>query len=201
MDSGREAYVFCMHLKSSPYQPYQLLEIPYGNAPFIKTEKEAVAAAKAARGQQLEALLGRIATLPDPGLPVFVVGDFNEPSHLDWTAASVKAGIHPIKVSYPSSLAMAGAGFTDAWRAIHPDEVTKPGFTWSPLTQPDDPQDHHDRIDFVYIKSTTMKVMDVKLVGEDKANADLVVAPYPSDHRAVVAIFTDDIEETKAMRK
>jgi len=27
-------------------------------------------------------------------------------------------------------------------------------------------------------------------VGEDNEHADLVVSPYPSDHRAVVATFT-----------
>ena len=29
-----------------------------------------------------------------------------------------------------------------------------------------------------------------KIVGENKENADIVVSPYPSDHRAVVATFT-----------
>ena len=30
----------------------------------------------------------------------------------------------------------------------------------------------------------------IKIVGEDKENADIVVSPYPSDHRAVVATFS-----------
>ena len=35
---GQEVYAFNIHLDDSPYQPYQLLDIPYGGAPFIDTE-------------------------------------------------------------------------------------------------------------------------------------------------------------------
>ena len=53
----------------------------------------------------------------------------------------------------------------------------------------DDPTTHHDRIDFVYFKGKGVEVIDTKIVGESKENADIVVVPYPSDHRAVVASF------------
>ena len=56
--------------------------------------------------------------------------------------------------------------------------------------QADDPKTHHDRIDFVYFKGNGLKVTDAKIIGENEENADIVVAPYPSDHRAVVATFT-----------
>ena len=119
-----------------------------------------------------------------------MVGDFNEPSHLDWTEKAAQSGRHPIKVEYPGSLAMSKAGFKDAWRAVYPDEINNPGFTWSPLTKANDPNDHHDRIDFVYFRGKGMELTDVKIVGENKENADIVVTPYPSDHRSVVATFT-----------
>lgn len=189
LDAGREVDIFNVHLKPSPYQPYQLLKIPYGKAPFLTTEREAIEAAKSARGNQIDALLKQIALLPASELPVFVTGDFNEPSHLDWTQQAADKGLHPIKVAYPASQIMAAAGFADAWRMKHPDEIAKPGFTWTPLTKPDDPKDHHDRIDFVYFKGTGIEMGEVRVIGEDKANADVVVAPYPSDHRAVVATF------------
>ncbi len=64
-----------------------------------------------------------------------------------------------------------------------------PGYTWTPLSQIDDPKDHHDRIDFVYWKGEGVDVLASRIVGEHTSNADLVVAPYPSDHRAVVATF------------
>jgi len=126
----------------------------------------------------------------DKNIPVFVVGDFNEPSHLDWTEAAAKAGRHPMKVGFPTSKVFAKAGFTDAYRTIYPDEMAKPGFTWSPAYKDDDPRSHPDRIDFVYFRGNGLQVTDAKVIGENKANADIVVAPYPSDHRAVVATFT-----------
>ena len=54
----------------------------------------------------------------------------------------------------------------------------------------DDPTTHHDRIDFIYFKGKGVSVVDVKIVGENKKNAGIVISPYPSDHRAVVAAFT-----------
>ena len=190
LDSGQEVNIFNLHLRSSPYQPYQLLRIPYDDAPFITTEREAITSAKKTRGGQITTLLNQIQAIPDENVSVIVIGDFNEPSHLDWTKIAAESGRHPIKVAYPSSLAMAEAGFADAWRAAYPDEMNKPGFTWTPLTKPDDPEDHHDRIDFVYFRGKGIALNEVKIVGENKENADIVVSPYPSDHRAVVAAFT-----------
>jgi endonuclease/exonuclease/phosphatase family metal-dependent hydrolase len=200
----QEAYVFSLHLPSGPYQPYQLLSIrptwhKNWNNPFIKTEAEAIVGARKARGGEISSLLRQIRSLPDKEAPVFVVGDFNEPSHLDWTEKAAKSGRHPLKVAYPTSQEMAKAGFDDAWRTIYPDEMKKPGFTWSPLTKADDPKDHHDRIDFVYFRGKDIEVTDVKIVGENKENADIAVTPYPSDHRAVVATFT--LPSTPTLKK
>ncbi len=195
MDSGRHAYIFNVHLSSHPYQPYQLLEIRpkwhkhTNNITFIKTEAEAIEWAKKARGAEIGKVLRQVKSIPDKEAPVFVVGDFNEPSHLDWTDAAAKAGRHPIKVAYPTSTGMAKAGFSDSYRTIYPDEMKNPGITWSPAYKVGDPRTHHDRIDFVYSKGKGLKVTDVKIVGENKENADIVVTPYPSDHRAVVANF------------
>ena len=187
LDSGRQIRVFNLHLRPAPYQPYQLLRIR--NAPFITTEWEAVDAANRARGGSVAALLEKIGALPDQDMPVFVTGDFNEPSHLDWTDNAASKGLHPIKVAYPASQAMTAAGFSDAWRAVYPDEIDRGGLTWTPVTQPDDPKDHHDRIDYVYFRGKSVEVVDAKIIGENEENADLVVSPYPSDHRAVVATF------------
>jgi exodeoxyribonuclease-3 len=196
LDSGKEAYIFNLHLPSHPYQPYQLLGIRpkwhkhTNDIEFIKTEAEAIEWAKKARGSVIAELLKQIRSIPDRDAPVFVVGDFNEPSHLDWTDAAAKAGRHPIKVAYPTSSAMATAGFGDAYRTIYRDEMKNPGLTWSPKYTVDDPKTHHDRIDFVYFKGKGFKVSEVKIVGENQENADIVITPYPSDHRAVVATFT-----------
>ena len=195
LPSGQQAYVFSLHLPSNPYQPYQLLSIrpkwhKHWDTPFIKTEVEAIEAAQKARGGEISKLIDLIRDLPDKEAPVFVVGDFNEPSHLDWTEEAARAGRHPMKVEYPNSKAMAKAGFADAYRTAYPDEIKSPGFTWSPMYKTNDPTTHHDRIDFVYYKGQGLEVTDVKIIGENQEDADIVISPYPSDHRAVVAVFT-----------
>ena len=197
LPSGQESYIFNLHLKPSHYLPYQFLGIkpkwPKNDKPFIptiKTEAEAIASARKVPGKQIAELLSEIRSLPDQEAPVFVVGDFNEPSHFDWTEAAAKSGRHPLKVAYPTSKAFVAAGFGDAYRTIYPDEMKTPGITWSSKYKADDPTTHPDRIDFVYFKGKGLKVTDAKIVGENKDNADIVVTPYPSDHRAVVATFT-----------
>ena len=193
--SNKHAYVFNLHLPSHPYQPYQLLGIRpkwhkhTNNITFIKTEAETIDWAQKARGKDVAKLLKQIKGLPDKNAPVFVVGDFNEPSHLDWTEAAAKAGRHPIKVAYPTSTEMTKAGFSDSYRTIYPDEMKHPGYTWSSFYKFDDPTTHHDRIDFVYFKGKGIKLNEVKIVGENQKDADIVISPYPSDHRAVVADF------------
>jgi hypothetical protein len=193
--SDKHAYIFNLHLPSHPYQPYQLLGIRpkwhkhTNNITFIKTEAETIEWAKKARGAEIGKLFRQVKSIPDKKVPIFVVGDFNEPSHLDWTEAAAKAGRHPIKVAYPTSTEMAKAGFSDSYRKIYSDEMKNPGITWSPAYKVGDPRTHHDRIDFVYFKGKGLEVKDVKILGESEENADVVVTPYPSDHRAVVASF------------
>ncbi|MDD7983550.1 hypothetical protein PQO01_01130 [Lentisphaera marina] len=192
LPSGQHAYVFNAHLPNPPNQAYQLLGLKGGYRvyPKIDTEEEAIAGAKKARGKYISRLLKLIKSFALTDDPIFVVGDFHEPSHLEWTEAAAKAGHHPIKVAFPTSLMMAEAGFTDSYRTIHPDEVAKPGLTWSPVYEPAHPDHHLMRIDYVYFKGKGVKVIDSKIIGEDKEHADIVVSPYPSDHRAVVATFT-----------
>ena len=191
LPSGQEARFYSLHLPHGPYQPYLLLGLSGGRSyPFIETAAEAIASAERNRGKHLARVLKPIADLPNKEAPVFVIGDFNEPSHLDWTEAAAKAGRHPMKVEFPCSLMMGKAGFTDAYRTIHPDEMAKPGFTWNARVKPDDTSNHRDRIDYVYFKGKGLKVTDAKVIGANKENGDIVVAPYPSDHCAVVATFT-----------
>lgn len=186
LPSGRTAHVFNIHFPAAPYQPYQLLNIPYGDGRFIRTADEAVAEARAARGGQVDALLAELKEALTAGGAVFLTGDFNEPSHQDWTPRAVAAGQVPLVVAWPATWAVTATGMRDAFRLAHPDEVARPGWTWTPITAPEDPKDRHDRIDFVFA-GPGVTVKSCKVVGESPVWADLVVTPYPSDHRAVVA--------------
>ncbi|WP_254506549.1 endonuclease/exonuclease/phosphatase family protein [Anatilimnocola floriformis] len=185
--TGRTLYHFNAHLAHAPYQPYQLLSIPYHNGPFLKTAEEAIAAAKSARGAQVERLLAEVRDIVSEKTPIFLTGDFNEPSHHDWTAAAAEQKLCPLAVEWPSTHAVVAAGFRDAYRTIHADPIKNPGLTWTPLTKPADPKDHHDRIDFVFAHGDKLTIKSAEVVGENKTTADIIVTPYPSDHRAVVA--------------
>ena len=184
----QEVLLANIHLYYKPYQPYQLLGIPYEDGRFIRTEEEALAEAEAARGQQVRRAIEAVAQTDT----VIVTGDFNEPSHLDWTDRAAAAGRHPIRVRWPASSAFAAAGFKDSYRQIHPDEMAKPGYTWTPGLKPNDPKDHADRIDFVLYRGPGLRPRSARIVGESSAAADIVVTPYPTDHRGVLVEFVVD---------
>ncbi len=183
---GRRVYAFNIHLTDFPYQPYQAMGIPYGDAPFLKTGAEAAQAAEAARGVGIALLVEELKAAAGADA-AFVFGDFNEPSHRDWTGRTAAAGRHPFAVEFPSALAVEAQGFTDADRATHPDEVEKPGYTWEAIARPADVQVQHDRIDYVFARGKSLAIEQVRIFGEKSPQADVVVTPWPSDHRAVVA--------------
>ena len=185
---GRKVFAYNVHFTDYPYQPYQLLKIPYGDATFLSEATAAVKAAEDARGPALKLLVEDLKAA-DNAAAVFVFGDFNEPSHRDWTQRAVGAGNQPMVVPWPTTSALEQQGFTDALRAAYPDEVAKPAFTWTPTTERTDPADHHDRIDFVLVRGGSgdpVAVEGASIVGEKTPEADIVVTPYPSDHRSVV---------------
>jgi endonuclease/exonuclease/phosphatase family metal-dependent hydrolase len=191
LPSGRDVWLFNIHFAHAPYQPYQLLKIPYADAPFIDGAEQAVLEAHKARGRQVSALLADIKSVRNPKSVILITGDFNEPSVLDWTDAVHRAGRCPIPVRWPTTAAVLAAGFTDAYHQTFPDPLKRPGYTWTPITAVDDPKDRHDRIDFVFA-GRAAKVSKTEIVGERRESADVLVTPYPSDHRAVAATVTFD---------
>lgn len=183
---GQQVHVYTAHFADWPYQPFQLLGIEYYGAPFLPDPASAVASARAARGQGVDRLLAAIAAA-GPAVASFVCGDFNEPSPRDWTAATVAAGLQPMAVPWPTVAALEAAGFVDSWRAVHPDPVARPGFTWPARSAPGDSSDYRERIDYVLVRGIGVTVDAAVLIGEAKPAADRVVTPWPSDHRAVLA--------------
>jgi endonuclease/exonuclease/phosphatase family metal-dependent hydrolase len=188
---GREAYVFNAHLRAYPYQPYNLRD---GE---LRGEAEVIRAATAARGAEIDEILDEMSPYVAAGRAVFLTGDFNEPSHVDWTSAAASAGLHPLPVAWPTSTKIVAAGLSDSLRQLRPDPVKHPAYTWTPR-----PEAHevHDRIDFVYLAGIGVRATDVRIVGETRANADVVVEGYPSDHRAVSTTFTASAQSLAPLR-
>src|SRR5690606_2905574 len=71
LPDSKVVWLFNVHFPASPYQPYQLLNIPYGDAPFLKTADQAIAAAEECRGKQVADMLGEVRALQDVGDAVF----------------------------------------------------------------------------------------------------------------------------------
>jgi endonuclease/exonuclease/phosphatase family metal-dependent hydrolase len=180
---GRVVAVADFHLPSDPYGPYAVRD----GATLQQVLHLERTLRLAAVQDQLTVLRGLIAK----GYPVFVTGDFNSPSYLDWTSAvaAVRSDV-PYPVRWPASYAFAQAGFKDSYRDVHPDPVATPGFTWTPGGPESDPHEVFDRIDWV-LHAGPVTTLDSRLVGE-AGGADVEVpvpVPYPSDHRGVVSTF------------
>ena len=140
-------------------------------------------------------------------VPVILCGDFNEDSHLDWTAATKDAfDHHGVVIEWPCTKLLADAGFLDAWREVHPDPLKQPGATWPAVAAGKGPTswtpkaDERDRIDFVFGKG--LKAHAAWLVGPvelyvrnqpaaavDKELVHHADLPWPSDHKAVLAEY------------
>jgi endonuclease/exonuclease/phosphatase family metal-dependent hydrolase len=182
----QEAYIFDVHLTPYPYQPYDIRD------GHITTEAQAIASAQATRSAS--SVLSNMSSALASGNPVFLAGDFNEPSHLDWTQEAALAGLNfGMKVNWPTSRSVTNAGLMDAFRQLRPDEVLDRGETWTPgYPAPNlDSNEVHDRIDFVYYKGTNVTPISAQTLGYDAndGNTDFAIQPYPSDHRAVVVEF------------
>lgn len=191
IDEQRFVWIFNHHLNHCPYGPYQLNNIEYCGAGFLETSEEAVASADASRSEAVKASVKDILAAQTEGYPIFVTGDLNEPSFLDWTDKAVKAGLHKIPVLWPSTKRFHDeAGLKDSYRTKFPDEVEYPGYTWTPLPETTAYQEVLDRIDFVlFWGKNNIELIDSQIVGEDSPNSDIKFNNYPSDHRAVLSTF------------
>ncbi|MEU8569692.1 endonuclease/exonuclease/phosphatase family protein [Streptomyces pathocidini] len=146
------------------------------------------------------------------GRLTLLAGDFNEPSHRDWTRRTRNLFDHNgTVVEWSTTKAIEDAGFRDSYREIHPDPVRAPGFTW-PSDNPgaDTGQltwapkaDERDRIDFVfYHPDRRIHLLDSVIVGPSttivrnervaESGREKFWEPkwtWPTDHKAVLSTF------------
>jgi endonuclease/exonuclease/phosphatase family metal-dependent hydrolase len=162
---------------------------------------EVIALERDSRGVEVEPLaaLGRLGA---SGVPVFLVGDFNTASHLDWTEARRRArGDIPYALDWPVTRRLADAGLRDSYREAHPDPAARPGYTWTPGA-PYPLADHersHSRIDYVFSAGPS-RTLGAQIIGEPGGpDVDIAVSPWPSDHRALVARFAVEPAPAPAM--
>jgi PKD repeat protein len=143
--------------------------------------------------------------------PVLLLGDFNEPSHLDWTANQSALYDHNgVVYQWNTTKTLANNGFTDAYRQVYPDEVLNPGITWPAVatgvgsTSWTPLSDERDRIDFIFYKGAGVTATSASIVGPvgsyvkniastaGNGNDTFVASTMPwfSDHKSVVATIS-----------
>jgi len=185
---GRVVAITNVHLPSNDYGPRRLLD-GWSRIAVLREERSA-------RLPALRPFVRATRGLPGAGIPTFIVGDLNSPSHEDWTEFTVD--LRPqirFPVAWPATRFLAREGFVDAWRGVHPDPVADAGLTW-PAGRPrsdtswnprrDAPR---DRIDQIWSAGPATATMS-ELVGERHGpGVDISVRPWGSDHRAVVSTF------------
>lgn len=173
-----------IHLTSEPYGPNAVRD---GKSP-----EDVLTIERDTRLPEIEPHIAPLSQLAAAGTPVFIGGDFNAPSHLDWTEAMTATRPQVrFALEWPVSKALADAGFRDSYREIHPDPAKTPGITW-PAGYPVphlDADEVFDRIDRLYAHGNATTVAS-QIVGEPGGqDVETGVAPWPSDHRGVVSTF------------
>ena len=168
---GRVVAVANTHLPATPYGPYQLDR--------GKSEEEVIALEEARRLPAIQPQLEGLPPLAESGIPVFLTGDFNSPSHHDLAHG----------VDWPVSKALEDAGFQDSFRVANPEPAERPGFTWTPGGPESIRREVHDRIDWV-LSAGPAQALESRVVGEaDYEGSDIDFPQWPSDHRGVVSTF------------
>ncbi|MCK3866140.1 hypothetical protein [Pseudomonas sp. B329] len=138
-----------------------------------------------------------------------ITGDFNEPSHQDWTeATSGLYGHNGVIYQWDTTKKLTDSAYLDTFRAVYPDPVKNPGFTWASEAAggsfKGSPVDDRDRIDFTFIKSgqgTEIRPVGANLVGNEGfyVSGELIekggspndvilskgMSKWPSDHKGI----------------
>lgn len=173
LSPGQRAHFFNCHLPAYPYGPYDLKN-GQSQSFIINQENQT-------RMPPLLQLLNTMQPFISGPEPCFLVGDFNVPSHLDYTS-----------FPWPTSIACANAGLGDSYRELHPGNrnfplpfaYNEPGITWTPKTN-QEPEGVFDRIDFVHYSTGDGATPTISLELDERNS----INPWPSDHRAVITTF------------
>lgn len=190
----RRFLVYSTWIDWREYVPYHVRDHPEAtDAALLALEAE-----KSDRLRQARALLQHLqkSDAMERELPLLVGGDWNCPSHLDWTADTARVFRYRRPLALPVSRAMADAGFADVFRTVYPNPVQAPGITWTPLhrgtTATPTPADRIDRLYSLPPRTGwTLRPVAAHVlprVLEDNAieQKDRV---FPSDHGALVVDF------------
>lgn len=213
---GQKVIVYSAHLDYTNYACY--LPRGYDGVTWEKlktpvTDPRLIEEANR-KSERDEAIVNVIAdAAKEKGNIILLGGDFNEPSHLDWTEQTKDLWDHKgAVVRWDCSVLLQNAGFKDSYRTKYPDPVACPGFTYA-ADNADATMEHldwvpdadgRDRIDFIYyLPSKKIELKEVAVVGpagsivrnkrEVEKTQDRFIEPqgvWPTDHKGILTTFT-----------
>jgi len=194
---SKVVHIWSVHLDSSHYGPYYALN------PKFESNWQEFAYDKSARIAETKELLNLLPkdSLGNEDSSTLIIGDFNEPSHLDWIPEAKQ--LHGNRsFDWPVSKIMSSEGFQDVYRILNPSPVESPGNTWSPIFknvpesgyayQDRSQSEPQDRIDFIYYKSKYFMPISVSLYMGNGHNLEIphhIHNDWPSDHFSIIADF------------
>ncbi len=210
---GKRVCVYTAHLDYRNCAYYRVRG--YDGSTWDKMEPDTVVASLLAdnvasqRDDAIRLFIADAAKETAQGHLVFIGGDFNEPSHLDWTEATKDSADHRgVVIPWTVSTLLTEAGYKDAYREIYPDPVKNPGYTYpadskdtevSRLTWTPD-ADERERIDFIYYyPQKGLSLLQANIFGPrgsirnsmrmQENTEDTFIEPlgvWPTDHKGVL---------------
>lgn len=190
LGDGRQVEVWTAHLWYEPYGPW--------DACFRKVPVRELLRGEEHRADEAREIAAELAPRIAAGGTVVLAGDFNAPSHLDWTKATRQRHCGYGPVPWPATKTVQEAGLTDSFRQVHPDPGAVPGNTWSPVTPvhdgsvgPEGAPEPQDRIDYIHYAGPALRAVDSRTVvdGRPRPFPDVWDNLWPSDHAAVLTTF------------
>ncbi|KAK5996186.1 hypothetical protein PT974_04614 [Cladobotryum mycophilum] len=187
LEDNSQVIVWNVHLGYDPYGPYDFC--------FDHLTRNRVMGDETKSGRErqiidiVQRMKGQLQDAKD--IPVILMGDFNAPSHLDWTKDSRSQHCDVGIFHWPTSRYPTQAGLVDSYRELYKDPVVKPGITWSPiyLHNRGGSPEPKDRIDFIYHKGLETLRSETVIVGNPKPEPHHQDNEWTSDHAAVRSVF------------
>ncbi|EJD41657.1 endonuclease/exonuclease/phosphatase family [Auricularia subglabra TFB-10046 SS5] len=185
--TAQQITLWNVHLGYTPYGPYDFCFDKLSVAQTLQNEE------KSSRTPQIRATVAAMQAdiSKAANVPVLLVGDFNAPSHLDYTDALKQKNCGYSNVPWPTSVYPTNATLIDSFRVANPDPVKVEGITWSPIyLKNGNRAEPLDRIDFIYFKGP-LSVVDSRtvVVGSPTPEPNHAANEWTSDHSAVVTTF------------
>lgn len=218
LPEGQRVSVYTTHLDYTNCAYYRVRGYDgstWAELPEPDTDLESIMADNVAsqRDDAIRLFIADAAKDAAAGHLIFLAGDFNEPSHLDWIESTKdSADHHGMVVPWTVTTLLDEAGYADSYRVKYPNPVTHPGYTypadcpgakmsqllWAPKA------DERERIDFIFFRpDKRLKLKDITIFGPKgsvqrgqrmvETSQDPFLLPstenWPTDHKGVLATF------------